>query len=411
MRGKIRVPDRNSKCPNCGESFVDIGKKGFVCGDCLTVPERYFLDIHFRGKRVRIFCDKQGQPLDTHERAFDLLAHINYEIKDFSFDPSRYVKAEQKGFYISTLLDRYEEYKLKSLAPSYQSDFKRYVRTAKDFFSAKDVREIRKVDLIGFQDHLQNKLKFRSKTVKLSSKTVKNIMDFFKAFLNYVKGDLEIDYIVPKFPTIEIEFKAIQWFAPEDQAKVFPFIPEWAKPIMEFLILQGCRPSEARALKCKNVDLSKKSLTIAATFSGTVYREKRKGRRSKPYKPPIHDDLYDYISHRVKNNLPEAFIYSNPFTGRPFGKNSLDRMWNRTREKAGLPQEVLLYHFTRHSFVTNHLNSGTGMYRTSKLTGHSTVRTTEKSYAHPDVESFRVDLNKFSLNRHQTVIRDIASAK
>ena len=125
MKGKIRVPLRNSACPKCSGFFEDIGKQGFVCPNCLTQPNRYYLDIHFRGKRVRIFCDKQGVALDSYERAFDLLAHINYEISDHSFDPSRYVKLEQKEFYVMNLCERFLAYKIASIAPSYQKDYKR----------------------------------------------------------------------------------------------------------------------------------------------------------------------------------------------------------------------------------------------------------------------------------------------
>lgn len=155
MKGKVRVPRRHLKCPKCGNLFEDIGKKGYVCPDCLTVPDRYYLDLHYRGKRVRIFCDKQGIPLDSFERAFDLLAHINYEINDRSFDPSKYVKSEQKEFYVCTQIDRYEAYKIDSLAPSYKTDFKRYIGIARVFWGSRDIREIRKIDIINYQDYLQ----------------------------------------------------------------------------------------------------------------------------------------------------------------------------------------------------------------------------------------------------------------
>jgi protein-arginine kinase activator protein McsA len=107
VKGKVRVPSRYSKCPKCGERFVDIGKKGFVCANCLTVPERFLVDIHLGDKRPRIGVDKQGRPLDTYERAYDLLAHIKYEIDNHIFDPAKYIKSEQKEFYVSTQLERY----------------------------------------------------------------------------------------------------------------------------------------------------------------------------------------------------------------------------------------------------------------------------------------------------------------
>ena len=235
-------------------------------------------------------------------------------------------------------------------------------------------------------------------------------MDVFKAFLNYLKNDLEMITVVPKFPDIEIDIKPIKWFSQETQIGIFEIMPEWAKPIVSFMMLHGCRPSEARALKCKNVDLRSKSITISATFSGTVYREKRKGKKSRPVTIPIHPELYGYISSRVKNNLPESFLFVNPHTGRAFGKNGLGRMWARLRTKTGISEDVRLYDATRHSYGSILVNNGTSIYKVSKLMGHSSVKMTEK-YAHVDMENLRYDIEKLSLNRQQTVIKEFSLAK
>jgi integrase len=80
-------------------------------------------------------------------------------------------------------------------------------------------------------------------------------MDVFKAFLNYLKNDLEIISVVPKFPDIDIQEKPLKWLFQKDQISLFESLPDKHKPIIAFLMLHGCRPSEARALKCKDVDL------------------------------------------------------------------------------------------------------------------------------------------------------------
>jgi integrase len=403
MKGAIRLPKRHSTCPFCGSAFVDLRKEGYLCPECLRKPDRFYLDIHYGGKRSRIFCDKQGNPLDTFDRAYDLLAHINYEIANFIFDPSKYIKSEQKEFYVSTKLDEYLDHKLDSIAPSYKTDFKRYVGKAKDFYGTRDIREIRKVDVINFQKHLQQNF-------SICNKTVKNIMDVFKSFLNYLKNDLEIINTVPKFPDIDIEVKPFKWLSLEDQVRLFEMVPEKHKPIFAFLMLHGCRPSEARALKNKNVDLKNRIITISATFSGNVYREKRKGKKSRPVTIPIHPELYSYISGRVSNNLPEAFLFTNPTTGKYYHKNTLQRVWDAVREKAGIDKSLRLYDATRHSFASNLVNSGSTIYMVSKLLGHSSVKMTEK-YAHSEVENLRTDIQKLSLMSHQTVSKKAIGVK
>jgi len=225
---------------------------------------------------------------------------------------------------VSTQLERYSDYKVASLAPSYQTHFKRYIRIAKEFYNTKDIRELRKLDIIKYQTYLQENF-------KLGNKTIRNILEVFKAFLNYLKNDLELIIIVPKFPDIDVQIKPIRWFSQEDQANFFELVPTEFKDIIGFLILHGCRPSEARALRCKDVhlqDIHNSTITISATFSGTVYRPKRKGKSSRPVVIPIHPESYAHIAYTVKNNLPDASIFTNPHTGHYFGVNSLQKRVN-----------------------------------------------------------------------------------
>lgn len=303
IHGTIRIPSR-LKCPKCSGKFVRVYTKNiyntaYKCPVCLITPTRYYLDIHYKfhsKKRFSIFSDRQGKSLDTFQRAVDLLIHINYEIDNHIFDPTKYIKSEQKEFYTSERLDNYLNKKINSLAPSYQTDFKRQIRIAREFFNTKDVREIKKSDIIKYQEHLQQNF-------KICNKTIKNIMDVFKAFLNYCKNDLEMISVVPHFPNIEYETKLFKWLSQEDQVTLFEFVPDKHKPIFAFLMLHGCRPSEARALKCKNVDIANKAIIISSTFSKSVYRERRKGKKSKPYCIPIHPESFDYIFDSIAVRL------------------------------------------------------------------------------------------------------------
>jgi integrase len=69
-----------------------------------------------------------------------------------------------------------------------------------------------------------------------------------------------------------------------------------------------------------------------------------------------------------------------------------------------------LYDATRHSFASNLVNSDSTLFKVSKLMGHSTMKMTEK-YAHPDIESLKVDVQKLTLNREQTVNRGVLPFK
>ncbi len=391
MKGTIRA---RGNCPECQGSFEQIKKLGFICPKCKIIPTRFFIDLFYEKNRIKIYSDKTGQVLDSYQRALNLLSSVNTELNEHSFDPSKYVRSELEHFLISNLLDRFLSFKLNSIAPSYQKDYKRIVYIAKDYFKTKDVREIRKIDLLNYKDHIE-------RNYKLAGKSAKNVLDLVKTFLRYCKNDLEVIDNVPAFPEIEIQEHSFKWLSQEDQVTLYDRIPEEDKPIIAFLMLHGCRPSEARALKCKNIDLKTQTVTISATFSGRVYREKRKGRRSRAVTIPIHPEMLDYITERVRGNLPEAFVFTNK-RGLHYSENKLKRIWDAAREKNGIGKEIRLYDATRHSFASQLVNAGTSLFKVSKLLGHSSIKMTEK-YAHQNIESLKSDLHKLSLKRKSPV--------
>jgi site-specific recombinase XerD len=144
----------------------------------------------------------------------------------------------------------------------------------------------------------------------------------------------------------------------------------------------------------------------AGSFTSRTYRERRKGKKSQPFNTPIHPELQPYVTDRVKNNLPEAFLFVNPRTGSYYSLDTLDRIWGKIKEKAKIDKGIRLYDATRHSFASNLTNSGVSIYKVSRLLGHSSIKMTEK-YAHSEVENLRADIQRLSLNCHQTVSRSV----
>lgn len=385
MKGAIRA---KGYCPVCQGSFTEVKKLGYICPQDKTTPQRLFIDLFYRGQRIKLYSDKQGQVLDSYQRALSLLAHINYEIKHHTFDPSRYVKQELEKFYVCNLLDGFLTSKLSIIAPSYQHNYKRYVQIAREYFISRDVRELRKLDIIRYKEHLEKNFSF-------SEKHIKNILDNFRTFLRYLKNDLEIIDNVPNFPEISVPVTKISWLSPDVQRKVFECVPDENKPIMAFLMLTGCRPSEARALRCKDIDLSNNTITISSTFSSNVLREKRKGRNARSVTIPIHPELMGYLKERVENNMPNVFVFiSNQ--GKHYSRSKLDRIWNIVKKKTTLPDNIRMYDATRHSFASQLVNRGVSLLSVSRLMGHSNTKMTER-YAHSDIEKLKVDLSNLSL--------------
>jgi len=228
-------------------------------------------------------------------------------------------------------------------------------------------------------------------------KYTKNILDNFRTFLNYLKNDLEIIDTVPAFPVIEVLQAKTTWLTPELQRQVFESVPDDDKPIIAFLMLSGCRPGEARALKCKDVDLANGVINISATFSNGILREKRKGRNAKSVTIPIHPEMLEYIKNRVEGNLLGTYLFVNVNTNKYYSENKLTKIWDAVRDKVGLAKSIRLYDATRHSFASQLVSKGVPLLNVSWLLGHSSTKMTERYYTHTDVGRLKTDIINLSL--------------
>jgi integrase len=383
MKGKVRT---QQKCPVCKSKFQHIPRLGYICPAHKTIPRRFYLDLWNEAKSYKIFSDKSGQPISAYDRAYYLLERINEEISGHRFDPSNWIHGEAKKFYVPELIERYYAAKKGGLAPSWREYYKKMLDRCGEFFALRDVREILKIDVWNLVEHLK-------KTVK--GKTLKNHLGVFHTFLQWAK-DVGVLDSVPSFPEIEVTEKPIRWLNQEDQIRVFESVPQEDRPIIAFLMLHGCRPGEARALRIKDVDLANQTIAITSTWSKTELREKRKGRHAKPMTICIHPELMPFMASRTKDSLPGAFVFLNPRVNEPYTQSAIKRLWVKVRESAGV--DLRLYDATRHSFASQLVNAGTSIFKVSKLLGHSSTRMTEK-YSHADLGSLRIDLEKVSLKK------------
>lgn len=401
MRGTIRTKER---CPKCGEDFMLFPKLGFVCPQCKTVPKKVFIDLYHQGYgRVKIYSDKQGHPLDTYSRAMSLQETITTELKTGKFNPANYVKKEAKQFWCTTLLDEMHADRIGNIAPSNKKDYTRMVNIEKAYFGTTNVKDIINYDILNFNRYLEN-TGYNGNGGYKNANTRSKILQHLKSFINYCITDRQIPGVVmPKFPELDTTEPVIHWMNMEDQQAVFnDFVPDRHKPIVAFLMIYGCRPGEARAMKCKDVDLANDCFTISSSFSAHIYREKkRKGRGSKPTVKPIHDDIRSYIEDRVDNNHPEAWLFPNPATGEAYGPRSLSKLWQRIRTKAGIPEYIRFYDATRHSRASQEANKGVPSHTIQELLGHSNSEMT-KRYTHLSVDTQRGVLKQYTLKR-QTV--------
>jgi site-specific recombinase XerD len=114
--------------------------------------------------------------------------------------------------------------------------------------------------------------------------------------------------------------------------------------------------------------------------------------------------MWGYIEDRVRNSLPEAFLFINSTTGKCYSEKKLRKVWKQVRGKAGISSGLRLYDASRHSFASQLINSGVSLFTVSKLLGHSSTKMTER-YSHANLDSLRTVLSNISLQKKETVSR------
>jgi integrase len=169
------------------------------------------------------------------------------------------------------------------------------------------------------------------------------------------------------------------WTSIDNQLKLLDAIPEIHKPIFTFILFQAVRPSEARALKWKDIDLENEIVIIRRTFSNSKLCERTKGRNVK--KREIHPFVLEVLQN-LPRGLPEAFVFPNPNTGVQYSKTRLEVIFMGARKATGI--NLWMYAAGRHSVLSQAGMAGVSPFIIKSYAGHSSIKSSEK-YVHIDV--------------------------
>ena len=133
-----------------------------------------------------------------------------------------------------------------------------------------------------------------------------------------------------------------------------------------FLLLTGCRLSEALLARCGDIDLSEPAWRLPDTKSG------------KPLDRPLSPGAVALLA-RLPRLGEDAPVFPDLRT-RSF-RSGLRAVWGRARKAAGLNSVRL--HDLRHTYASILVSQGTPIYTVQRLLGHSSPVVTQK-YAHLD---------------------------
>ena len=364
-------------CPKCFEPFKKNDKKGFFCPDCLTHPERYLIDLSYKGERIRRATTLDGKTLRSFADAHGLLRQAQNEIDAHKFDPSKWNAKDRIDFRFSYQIDRWHkekegEMKKGELAPSYVPKLFTYItHYYLPYFGHTDVKEIFTPMIKDFAKRLPD---------RLSLKYQKNILDALRHFFRWLREDRLITE-VPVFKTVEIPEHEPNVISPETQATILNLIPEEHKTIFIFLFNQGCRPSEVRALKWK--DIQGDTVIIRRTCSGSQLREQTKTKRIR------HNLLFtETLKALPPKGFGEEFVFMHgKSVRRPYSHSYLNKIFRQATSQLGL--EIELYEATKHSFGTHYVNNGISKDLLKEWFGHASIKSTEVYAKIRIVDAFR----------------------
>jgi len=367
MTGAVRTME---KCPVCKGKFQG---EPLRCPECKTAPRRYYLDLWWKGERHRIFTGRDNYALDSWERASRLLTAIRESIDRGAFDPRDFVRKEiahlQFHNYVQDWLERRSR---EGLARSYLKDLRGAVKNHFiPFFGKKNMRDIRAGDIEDFKAWLP----------PLNPKTVHNLLGMLhKIFKDaYRRRDI---LNLPDFPTVKLKEPVTKWIDEEDQEKILAHVRD---PVYHafylFLMKQGCRPNEARALRWEKVDFKNELVIIDAAFDRNVFRPSTKEKDVRCL--PLHPDVKEALA-RLPRSL-SGFVFVNRH-GRPLSGCRVYDHWRQAAQKAGV--NVTCYEGTRHSLASQAINRGVPERIVGEMLGHKTLTSTRR-YAKMRTETLR----------------------
>ncbi len=397
---RVRIRTKE-KCPKCKGSFSET-PLGLICLKCKTVPRRFYIYLSWKGRKLKIYSFRDGQPLSSWELAKRAQELITHEIESGIFDPSRWVKSDLRDYFFSVRLEDYLSRKARELKPSALKVKRIWLKKALEVIGDMDVREIRAAHIERFKQVLEES--------HASPKTVKNALGELHAFFRDLA---RLEYIpkVPTFPSIKAPDPIIRYLEPETLALLLEHVPEEHRDIFLFMFLTGCRPGEARALMWDCVNFREEIILIKRTFSDYKLVEipKENDWKTLPMVEPIRS-----ILERRAREKRSLFVFEHKRRGYNTWTHYSDRMLRRVYreacEKAGIKNPPTLYQAVRHSAAMDLLNAGYSYEAIARLLGHKHITTTRR-YGKLKTETVRpllehrariVNLSDYREKRRQT---------
>jgi len=341
--------------------------------------KRHFISIYWQGERYKIFKHPVTQePFFAEKSAEKQLGKIRTEIDMGEFNPAAWFPNSPLSvrLYCEEWLEGADV--TKKTLRDYRGYCNNYVIK---YFGDKDIRTVRHSDLLKFKKWLGGLGK--------SEKTIYNVISALRTMMNYAWKD-EVIASVPPFPTLSFKLPTIDYLDMIQQDRVLAEIKERDRSIFAFMMDNGTRVGEARALQ---KDCIKKDyLEIKRVFSDNDLKlcsDNKKGGviGITDYTRGILDALPQHLG-------PFVFVRKD---GEPYTNKNLNTIWRDACKKVGI--EIKLYNAVRHSLGCQLLDQGEDIGLVKQQLRHTNIKMTER-YAERSNKTVTAALNR----RRSTVV-------
>ena len=336
-----------------------------VMGECMSGSvvydkrsKRWWISIYWEKKRYRIFRHPVTQePFWAKKSAEKQLYKIRTEIDEGYFNPASWFPNSPLTvrLYTKNWLDACDV--TRKTLRDYNGYCKNYIIP---FFGDKDIRTVRFSDIVKFKKYVSE---------KRSNKTAYNVLSAFRTMMRFAWKSEDIPKLVP-FPSLSMDLPTtIDYLTIEQQEKVLIEIPEIDRPIFQFMMDNGTRIGEARALMKDRI--KEDHILIDMTFSDNDLKPCSKNKRGGII------GLTKYTAE-VLDSIPEnfsKFVFTRS-DNKPYTNKNLNLIWRTACKKVGI--KIKLYNAVRHSLGCQLLDEGVEMDIVRQQLRHTNTNMTQR---------------------------------
>lgn len=188
---------------------------------------------------------------------------------------------------------------------------------------------------------------------------------------------------------LELPERAYNWLkSREEQERLLAACNEPLRTMVAVLLMTGMRLAEMTHLHWTDIDLNLRLITVQRGKGGTT----KSGRLRQV---PINNALLPVLKAWKLRSGGDVLVF--PGRGGKHGMvrhpSSVREPFKRLLRSAGLDADLRV-HDCRHTYASHYLREGGNIFRLSRYLGHSSVRVTERIYAHMIPADFEQDWDR-----------------